>query len=292
MKTPLKQTFRTVLAAGTVLALGACAGNWDVDAVSALPDKGSAFQSALHKEYVDLARMERDEADWTDASFFNTRAQAAANGDDVGPQEIAQRTLPDDMVGTLSAAREKLVAALAAGAGQKPAAAARAQAMFDCWMQEQEENFQPDDIAKCRADFDAAMADLTAMAAPEPKPMPAPKPTAKKPAPPSFTVYFGFDSDVLDSEGMSTVEAAAGYAKENAGKLVILKGHTDRSGANAYNVMLSERRSAATAGALVAAGVDADRIHMEGHGEYEPAVSTDDGVREAKNRRVTITFSK
>ena len=34
--------------------------------------------------------------------------------------------------------------------------------MYDCWVQEQEENFQPDDIARCRDGFLAAMEEVEA----------------------------------------------------------------------------------------------------------------------------------
>ena len=52
----------------------------------------------------------------------------------------------------LSGARSRLIAAFGAGARKRaPKQAAEAQLRFDCWMQEQEENFQPDDIdAPCR----------------------------------------------------------------------------------------------------------------------------------------------
>lgn len=280
--------FKFLLAAGTILTLGACAGNWDVDAVGALPDKGNAFQAALHKEYVALARMERDEGDWADASYFNNRATAAAAGTGFGPQAIAERALPAEMVAPMTAARESLVKALAAGTTAKPAVAARAQAMFDCWMQEQEENFQPEDIAKCKGDFEAALAQLGAA----PMAAPAPKPVAKKPAAPELTVFFAFNSAALSSTGSAVVAEAAAYAGANKGVLVVLKGHADRSGDAKYNLALSERRSAAVAAALTGAGVDASRIVREGHGEYEPAVPTEDGVKNADNRRVTIKFSK
>ncbi len=48
--------------------------------------------------------------------------------------------------------------------------AANAQVMFDCWMQEQEENFQPPDIARCRDGFSAAIAAVEATIPFEPIP--------------------------------------------------------------------------------------------------------------------------
>lgn len=274
-----KRFLSPLFALAAAAGLSACAANWDMDAVSALPDTGSAFQAGLHKEYVALARSEASEGDWTDASFFNTLGENAAKAMAFGPQDIAARDLPDTMVAPMTAARSKLVAALAAGADRQPAIAARAQAMFDCWMQEQEENFQPKDIAKCKGDFEAALAKL--------KPG---KPMAKGVA--SFVVYFGFNADTLSAAAMNTVNDAAAYAKANTGKLIVLKGHTDSAGDTAYNNALSERRAAATAAALSTAGVNGDRIHREGHGEYDLMVKTDDGVQEGKNRRVTIGFSK
>ena len=73
--------------------------------------------------------------------------------------------------------------------------AARAQVMFDCWMQEQEENFQTDHIAACRNRFFAALEEVQkAVEPPAPsvlpvqpvkkEPMPAPRPA---PAAPSGT---------------------------------------------------------------------------------------------------------
>src|SRR3546814_9403997 len=86
---------------------------------------------------------------------------AAARGETVQPEAISARDLPGNMVGTLSSARARLMAVLADGAAQSdPIQAAEAQVAFDCWMEQQEENFQPDDIAACRDRFEAAMAIL------------------------------------------------------------------------------------------------------------------------------------
>ena len=49
-------------------------------------------------------------------------------------------------MGELSEAPARLMSAFAAGArDMAPMQAANTQAKFDCWMQEQEENFQPAD---------------------------------------------------------------------------------------------------------------------------------------------------
>ena len=82
------------------------------------------------------------------------RAIAAGSGKKVLSKEVSARPLPADKVDVLKDARERLTAAFPKGATDKmPKEAATAQVMFDCWMQEQEENFQPEDIAASRADI-------------------------------------------------------------------------------------------------------------------------------------------
>ena len=106
--------------------------------------------------------------------------------------------MPVDAEPDLAAARVELVSALNSGGRQLlPAEAAQAQVAFDCWMQEQEENFQPDDIAACRANFETALAALKDGLAPAPAAAqaaaPAPAPQRPQPLPKAraFTVLFG-----------------------------------------------------------------------------------------------------
>jgi len=68
----------------------------------------------------------------------------------------------------------------------------------------------------------------------------------------------------------------------------VVVGHADTSGAAAYNVRLSEKRSKAVADAMVGLGVNAAALAVDWRGEAEPAVDTGDGVKEPLNRRATI----
>ena len=69
---------------------------------------------------------------------------------------------------------------------------------------------------------------------------------------------------------------------------VMLAGHTDTSGPEAYNMALSLRRANAVKNALVREGVPAAAIAVIGRGEQGLLVKTADGVREPQNRRVEI----
>ncbi|MCC9624388.1 OmpA family protein [Thalassospira sp. MA62] len=265
--------------------LSACA-NMNIPGVRDMSDQGSAFEAGLHQGYADLAQMEYDEADWSDARYFTNRSKAAAMGMDTGPQDLSERDLPDNAMSEIMVARSDLITSLDAGGREAaPADAALAQTGFDCWLQELEENIQPEDIAACRSQFYAALAavqskmDMTPEAAPAAVSMPVP-----------MNVYFGFDSAVLNDKSMSVVKGIAdAYGKYNPA-MISLVAYTDRAGDAMYNDILAKERVDAVVAALRDAGVPASKLAISISGESNVPVATDDGVREAGNRVVVVTF--
>jgi OmpA-OmpF porin, OOP family len=89
-------------------------------------------------------------------------------------------------------------------------------------------------------------------------------------------------------DGDAVVREAAQAAKANPNARITVAGHADTSGNGAYNAALSQRRAAAVRDALIKEGINQARIAAAGHGEDGLLVSTKDGVREPKNRRVEI----
>ncbi|WP_119167609.1 OmpA family protein [Algihabitans albus] len=244
---------------------------------------GTPFNQALFSEYKELTLFEADQMyDWPDAGLFARKAMAAANNDVVLPEELGNWDLPDESIGELTAARARLTSALDATARvQAPMEAAHAQGRFDCWVEQQEENHQPDHIAACREGFYAAMEALEAAMQSEPAPMGAPEP---------YIVFFSFDSAQIDAGGMGIVDDAVAAAQQMGIIDFSVTGHADRAGAEAYNLALSLRRANAVRDALVARGILSQNISVAGRGEAEPAVPTPDGVREPANRRVEIVI--
>ncbi len=147
-----------------------------------------------------------------------------------------------------------------------------------------------------------AMAEPTPEPAPmaEPTPEPAPEPEACKPQMDTITVgaekLFGFDKANLKAEGKAALDEAAAKIKANPEiKAVIVTGHTDRLGSDAYNNKLSARRANQVKAYLVAQGVDGGIIDAVGKGESEPVVQCKGNKATKKlisclqpNRRVTI----
>jgi len=296
-----KITRNTFVIVGAAMFLSACA-NYDLASIQAMKSKNS-FSNGLKLEYLNLSEEEIGEVDWGNADIFINKAERAANGEDVQPEVLSDHyRLPPDSIAGLESARFWLTSALKDGAAEKvPYAAAHAQAMFDCWVEEQEENHQPEDIVRCRAAFEAAMAQVDAALMPAPKPMA--KPMVKKAAAPKakakpkpvvipgpFIVYFDFDSSKLSTQGGKVVTRAVRAAQTSGAASLTLKAHSDKAGGNRYNAILSRRRAEAVFAALRSWGVEADRLKFAAVGEEEPAISTKDGEREALNRRVVITL--
>jgi OmpA-OmpF porin, OOP family len=138
------------------------------------------------------------------------------------------------------------------------------------------------------------------------EPAPAPAPVAPAPAPTckpqnevvtvSAEKLFGFDKANLREEGRKVLEETAAKIKANPEiTAVIVTGHTDRIGTDAYNQKLSERRAKQVSDYLIAQGIDGGIITSEGKGKSEPVVQCE-GKKVSKklisclqpNRRVEI----
>ncbi len=75
---------------------------------------------------------------------------------------------------------------------------------------------------------------------------------------------------------------------QNPVTTVTIIGHTDSTGSDAINNPLSVNRAAATRDYLVARGVAANRIAIDGRGSREPIADNNTMEGRAKNRRVEI----
>jgi outer membrane protein OmpA-like peptidoglycan-associated protein len=103
-------------------------------------------------------------------------------------------------------------------------------------------------------------------------------------------LLFAFDSDqILPAAGTNLTELAKSLQRYPDSQLLIV-GHTDSKGDDAYNQRLSERRSAAAAAYLAAQGVDRSRLAASGKGESEPIATNDTDAGQAQNRRVEVAI--
>lgn len=249
-----------------------------------------SFSEHLRVKYLALSDIEYDESDWADAAYFAQQALSAGGGAVPQPAMVeGDRFLtPDSAVAELQDARNRLVAALDGGAREAFADhASTAQTMFDCWVQEQEENHEPDEIAVCRKGFEEAMAAIVKKPAPAPKPAPAAA-EISEPVARDYMVFFDFDKSNVREDAARILVQVRGAIEGIGAKSIVLTGHADLAGPGSYNKALSERRAAKVKAWLVGKGIPAERIKTLGKGESDPRVRTADGVREQENRRVEI----
>jgi OOP family OmpA-OmpF porin len=100
---------------GVMILAGACTDARLVDNVSQMKPTEGGFKTGLHKEYVSLARAELDEGDFFDTGIFARRAEAAAMGKGVDPDQLWDRDYTKKDRGLLFKERDRLVAALDGG---------------------------------------------------------------------------------------------------------------------------------------------------------------------------------
>lgn len=112
---------------------------------------------------------------------------------------------------------------------------------------------------------------------------------AAQPLPPAqFTLYFVEGKDEFTDESKRTLDGVlAAIASRPVPDLVVI-GHTDTVGTDAFNDTLSRQRAEVVRTALLARGIAADKVVSIGRGKREPIVPTADGVAEPRNRRVEI----
>lgn len=278
--------FRTALALTGMFALASCTGT-EYQKAEMSSATGSAYQRDLHGEYVKLSKSEYDQADYIDSDHYAEKALVLSEGNNVQPEMIAARDLPADKVDELSTSRTRLMAAMAAGAAEKkPLDAATAQASFDCWMEQQEENFQPAHIAACRDGFMTSMAKLEEQPKMAAAPAPAPEPMPMKAEPAAFTVHFNLNKAELSPDARTVLADVAKAAQKTDYQSIDISGYTDLTGSEPYNQVLSEQRANAVISFLVDSGIEAGKIVGRGLGEADPVVAVQ--APEMRNRRVEI----
>ncbi|MBK8210382.1 MAG: OmpA family protein [Rhodospirillales bacterium] len=270
-----------------MLTSGACTDHY-LSEVEKTQPRGTAFDNALARNYLAMAKSESTYPDYKDTETFARRSLAAAQGKPTLPDEPKLRAsfLPSDSTNELTQARQRLVAALDQNnRTARPDVAARAQVLYDCWLEQQAEDIQPDHIKACRDGFMTALAELE-------KPIAAPAAPKAAVVPDRYQVFFDWNKATLTAEAQRVIGNAAQAYKSSGKATIVATGHTDTSGSAAYNMRLSVRRADAVKAELVRLGVPAANITTIGRGQEDLLVPTKDGVREPQNRRVEIQLRK
>ncbi len=247
----------------------------EYEAVRAMAPQGPKFNQGLRQGYLDYGDLQYDGADYRDFVHFAFKAVDSAKGEEVLPDEIASRAIPAAEVDELTLARARLMGAFEQGGRKKaPWKAANAQTAFDCWLERTEEGAPGDLIEACKGRFAESLAAL--------------EDSLGRDVGGARLVFFPWDQSTLTPVALEVIDRVVADLADGRSRPLVVAGHTDSSGSEAYNDALSRQRAEAVAKALAARGVVED-VEIEWYGESRPRISHMDGTREPENRRVEIT---
>ena len=103
-----------------------------------------------------------------------------------------------------------------------------------------------------------------------------------------YGLYFDTAKATLKPESEATLQQVLGVLSADPKLRLVVAGHTDSEGEDAYNQGLSEQRAEAVMQWLTAKGIDAARLSSEGLGEARPVADNGSEAGRALNRRVQL----
>ena len=99
-------------------------------------------------------------------------------------------------------------------------------------------------------------------------------------------IYFDFDSSAIQVTARDVLQRKADFLFEAVDVSIIIEGHCDERGTEAYNIALGDRRAESAKAFLVDIGIDPARMTTISYGEERPVDSASNEEAWAKNRRV------
>ena len=106
----------------------------------------------------------------------------------------------------------------------------------------------------------------------------------------SENVYFDFDNATLDYQAQELLKQKAMYLRDFPDANVVIEGHCDERGTNAYNLALGERRAESAKAFLVNLGISEARLTTISYGEEKPLDMGQNDEAWAKNRRAAFVL--
>jgi len=103
-------------------------------------------------------------------------------------------------------------------------------------------------------------------------------------------ILFAVDGTALQLDARRNLNELARILAKYEDTEVLVEGHTDATGPEAYNLDLSERRAQAVVHHLEAVNVDPARMRIMGYGESQPVADNATVEGRALNRRVEIAI--
>lgn len=104
------------------------------------------------------------------------------------------------------------------------------------------------------------------------------------------SVYFDYDSFIVEDDFKPVIEAHARYLNANKNRRIIIQGNTDERGGREYNLALGQKRAEAVRRALALLGVADGQMEAVSLGKEKPKALGNDEAAHAENRRSDIVY--
>lgn len=141
---------------------------------------------------------------------------------------------------------------------------------------------RPSTLEAARAPIETPPPSSRSMESPSPS---APSSLAVSEGPGLGDIFFDFDQYAIRRDAQPVLEADAAWIKSAAAKSILIEGHCDERGTQAYNLVLGEKRARSTKRYLEDLGVSGSRLKIISFGEIRPFCKEHDETCYQKNRR-------
>lgn len=101
-------------------------------------------------------------------------------------------------------------------------------------------------------------------------------------------IFFETNSDVLKVASLAQLDELAVILKKYEAANLIIEGHADSQGEDAFNLALSQKRTESVKTYLMGKGIMESRLTGIGYGETKPIADNNTSLGRAKNRRVEL----
>jgi outer membrane protein OmpA-like peptidoglycan-associated protein len=103
-------------------------------------------------------------------------------------------------------------------------------------------------------------------------------------------VYFATDKYAIEGQSREALMKLANIFQEYPDTNILVEGHTDNTGSDAYNLTLSKNRAQAVTNFLTSQGISRGRIDTKWYGEAQPKYDNSTVEGRSKNRRVELAI--
>jgi peptidoglycan-associated lipoprotein len=104
------------------------------------------------------------------------------------------------------------------------------------------------------------------------------------------SVYFDYDSYILNAQAKPVTETHAKHLSASKGQKILIQGNTDERGGSEYNLALGQKRAEALRKAMALQGVPESQMEAVSLGKEKPKATGHDEASWAENRRADIVY--